>query len=506
MLRERFLAADVGITGANFLVAETGTSVIVTNEGNGDLTQILPRVHIVLAAIEKITPTLEDVSQILRLLARSATGQDMSVYTTFSTGPRRPGDPDGPEEYHVVILDNGRSAMLGSEFQDMLRCIRCGACMNHCPVYQAVGGHAYGWVYPGPMGAVLTPTLIGIDKAGPPAQRLDLLRALRGGLPDAHPAAEDDAPLARARVRAAPVAARRSATASASGPSSPSGRGSISSRPRLAMRVLANRGIGRGRFRSLPLAGGWTKYPRLPGAAGPDVPGSMWARAEERHERARRGPRQDPPLARRQRPTTPAGGPSSSPGSTAAEGRDPEARPARARRARRAFCSDGRKIRRHHRPRVPAPAMTCRKRWRNIFARRTCRRGSAWASDPALAGLPWRRRTIDARVTGLRRRSTRSGSAMPRPASPRPGRWCLPRARTTRDAELPARDPRGGARSRGCRGRLRGRLAKLRARYGKGVLPRTVNMITGPSRSGDIQQTLILGAHGPRRLHIVLVG
>ena len=102
MLRERFLAADVGITGANFLVAETGTSVIVTNEGNGDLTQILPRVHIVVASIEKVVPTLDDVSQILRLLARSATGQDMSVYTTFSTGPRRPGDPDGPEEYHVV--------------------------------------------------------------------------------------------------------------------------------------------------------------------------------------------------------------------------------------------------------------------------------------------------------------------------------------------------------------------------------------------------------------------
>src|SRR6185295_19765636 len=128
------LAADVGITGANFLVAETGTSVIVTNEGNGDLTQILPRVHIVLATIEKITPTLEDVSQILRVLARSATGQEISVYTTFSTGPRRPDDPDGPENYHVVLLDNGRSAMLGGDFEAMLRCIRCGACMNHCPI------------------------------------------------------------------------------------------------------------------------------------------------------------------------------------------------------------------------------------------------------------------------------------------------------------------------------------------------------------------------------------
>ncbi|HVZ10353.1 lactate utilization protein B [Rhodopila sp.] len=165
-LRARFLAADVGITGANFLIAETGSSVIVTNEGNGDLTQTLPRVHIVLASIEKCVPTLEDCMSLLRVLARSATGQDFSVYTTFSTGARRPGDLDGPEEYHVVLIDNGRSGMLGSAFQDMLRCIRCAACMNHCPVYGVVGGHAYGWVYPGPMGAVLTPGLIGVDRAG----------------------------------------------------------------------------------------------------------------------------------------------------------------------------------------------------------------------------------------------------------------------------------------------------------------------------------------------------
>jgi L-lactate dehydrogenase complex protein LldF len=165
ILREKFLAADVGVTGANFLIAETGTSVIVTNEGNGDLTQLLPKAHIVLASLEKVVPTLEDAAAIIRVLARSATGQDMSVYTTLSTGPRRPGDLDGPGEYHVVLLDNGRSALLGTHFQDMLRCIRCGACMNHCPVYGAVGGHAYGWVYPGPMGAVLTPSLIGIETA-----------------------------------------------------------------------------------------------------------------------------------------------------------------------------------------------------------------------------------------------------------------------------------------------------------------------------------------------------
>src|SRR6476619_4171227 len=166
ILRDRFLAADVGITGANFLVAETGTSIIVTNEGNGDLTQTLPRMHIVLASIEKVVPTLEDVSQLLRVLARSATAQEMSVYTTLSTGPRREGDPDGPAEYHVIILDNGRTAMLGGQLAEMLRCIRCGACMNHCPVYAAVGGHTYGWVYPGPMGAVLTPSIVGIENSG----------------------------------------------------------------------------------------------------------------------------------------------------------------------------------------------------------------------------------------------------------------------------------------------------------------------------------------------------
>ncbi|MDX1736759.1 MAG: LutB/LldF family L-lactate oxidation iron-sulfur protein [Alphaproteobacteria bacterium] len=166
VLRQKYLDSDVGITGANFLVAETGTSIIVTNEGNGDLTQTLPKVHIVIASMEKIIPTLEDASAVLRVLARSATGQEFSAYTTFSSGPKRPDDPDGPEEYHVVILDNGRSAMLGTEYQDMLRCIRCGACMNHCPVYGAVGGHAYGWVYPGPMGSVLTPGFIGIEEAG----------------------------------------------------------------------------------------------------------------------------------------------------------------------------------------------------------------------------------------------------------------------------------------------------------------------------------------------------
>jgi L-lactate dehydrogenase complex protein LldF len=165
VLRKKFLAAEVGITGANFLIAETGTSIIVTNEGNGDLTGTLPKVHIVLASIEKLVPTLEDAAQLLRVLARSSSGQDMAVYTTFATGPRRPDDPDGPLEYHVILLDNGRSAILGSDFAEVLRCIRCGACMNHCPVYQSIGGHAYGSVYPGPIGAVMMPALVGIENS-----------------------------------------------------------------------------------------------------------------------------------------------------------------------------------------------------------------------------------------------------------------------------------------------------------------------------------------------------
>ena len=166
VLRDKYLAADVGITGANFLIAESGTSVIVTNEGNGDLTCSLPKVHIVTAGIEKVVPTADDASTLLRLLGRSATGQDMTTYTTFTTGPKRSGDTDGPDEYHVVLIDNGRTSMLGDQFREMLRCIRCGACMNHCPVYGAIGGHAYGWVYPGPMGSVLTPLAVGLKEAG----------------------------------------------------------------------------------------------------------------------------------------------------------------------------------------------------------------------------------------------------------------------------------------------------------------------------------------------------
>ncbi|MCW5624955.1 MAG: iron-sulfur cluster-binding protein [Burkholderiales bacterium] len=164
-LREHFLTGEMGITGANFLIAETGSTLIVTNEGNGRMTTTMPRIHVAITGIEKVLGTLEDAACILRLLTRSATGQSISNYLTFNTGPKRDGDADGPEEMHVIIVDGGRSRLLGTDMQEALRCIRCGACMNHCPVYQNIGGHAYGWVYPGPIGSVLTPNYIGIENA-----------------------------------------------------------------------------------------------------------------------------------------------------------------------------------------------------------------------------------------------------------------------------------------------------------------------------------------------------
>jgi L-lactate dehydrogenase complex protein LldF len=162
VMRRHFEAADAGITGANFLVAETGTAIIVTNEGNGDLTRLLPKTHIVVTSIEKVVPSLSDVSILLRLLTRSATGQEITSYVSLMSGPKRSGDADGPQAFHVVLVDNGRSALLNSPAREILQCIRCGACLNHCPVYGVIGGHAYGAVYPGPLGAALDPGLDGI--------------------------------------------------------------------------------------------------------------------------------------------------------------------------------------------------------------------------------------------------------------------------------------------------------------------------------------------------------
>ncbi len=285
VLRKRYFEADVGFTGANFLVAETGSSVIVTNEGNGDLTQTLGKVHVVMASIEKVVPTLADCSQILRILARSATGQDMSVYTTFSTGPKREKDPDGPDEYHVILLDNGRSDMLGTEFEEMLRCIRCGACINHCPVYHSIGGHAYGSIYPGPMGSVLTPSLAGVEKAGtlPNAStfcgRCESVCPMRIPLPKM---------MRHWREREfeqhlQPKAARYGLALWAY----------FAKRPKLyralvsfAMPALSLLGGTSKRISSLPLASGWTKHRELPAPEGRTFM-QAWAQREALKQEAK---------------------------------------------------------------------------------------------------------------------------------------------------------------------------------------------------------------------------
>lgn len=283
ILREKFLAAEVGITGANFLVAETGSSVIVTNEGNGDLTQSLAKVHIAVASIEKIVPTLEDLSAIIRLLARSATGQEISTYTTLSTGPRRPGDPDGPQEYHVVILDNGRSAMLGTPFREALRCIRCGACMNHCPVYAAVGGHAYGWVYPGPIGSVLTPQFLGVKRAAdlPNAStfcgRCESVCPMKIPLPkllrhwrEAEFSEGGQSWGYRTGLRVWAYLAKKPRV--------------YHGVTRLGMALLGRLGKRRGAFRRLPLARGWTRHRDLPAPQGRTFQ-QLWAERQAGVER-----------------------------------------------------------------------------------------------------------------------------------------------------------------------------------------------------------------------------
>jgi len=165
VLRQHYLTADMGITGGNFFVAETGSVVVVTNEGNATLTTTLPKVHVAISGIEKIVPTLEDVATLMRLLPRSATGQSISNYVDILTGPKGADHINGPEHMYFILVDSGRTAVLGSEVREALRCIRCGACMNHCPVYQNIGGHSYGWVYPGPIGSILTPMYVGLENA-----------------------------------------------------------------------------------------------------------------------------------------------------------------------------------------------------------------------------------------------------------------------------------------------------------------------------------------------------
>jgi L-lactate dehydrogenase complex protein LldF len=165
-LREKYFQAGLGISGVNFALAENGTLVIVENEGNGRLSTTFPRIHVAVMGIEKVIPGYKELAVFLKLLARSATGQKLSTYMSFLQGPRRPEEEDGPEELHLILLDNGRSKILADpELRPSLYCLRCGACLTSCPVYQRIGGHAYGWVYSGPIGSTLAPQYLGLMRA-----------------------------------------------------------------------------------------------------------------------------------------------------------------------------------------------------------------------------------------------------------------------------------------------------------------------------------------------------
>lgn len=265
-LREKFLQADLGITGANFAVADTGTVVLVTNEGNGRMVTSLPRVHVAVMGVEKVVPSMTDLMVFLAILAKSATGQKLSVYTTLVRGPRRAGELEGPDEFHLVLLDNGRIGQLAGPLREALYCLRCGACLNVCPVYRQIGGHAYGYTYPGPIGILLTAMAHG------PGSVKDLAHAssLCGACVDACPV-RIDIPRMLIELRRevdeqkiAPWPERLAFKALAM----------VLSRPRLyrwgaALARLLQRPFARdGAIRRLPLAAGdWTRTRDLPAVA-----------------------------------------------------------------------------------------------------------------------------------------------------------------------------------------------------------------------------------------------
>ncbi len=267
VLREHYLTADMGISGGNFFVAESGSVLLVTNEGNATLTTTLPRVHIAISGIEKIVPTLEDVATLMRLLPRSATGQSISNYVDLLTGPKGAGEFHGVDHMYFIIVDSGRTEVLASNVSEALRCIRCGACMNHCPVYQNIGGQSYGWVYPGPIGSILTPMYVGLENALdlPQASTLcnqcgvvcpvkiplpDLQRKLREKEfeEDLRPWHE------RTGIKLWAWLAMRP--------------GLYAWGTRIGVRLLHARGDRNGMIRSLPLGGGWTDGRDMPAPSG----------------------------------------------------------------------------------------------------------------------------------------------------------------------------------------------------------------------------------------------
>ena len=268
VLRDHFLQAEVGIIGSNALIAENGYSMLVTNEGNGDLCANLPNVLIICTTLDRVLPRAEDATAIQRLLVRSATGQPHTCYTSFYSGPRREQDADGPLETHIVLLDNQRTDILASDYSDMLRCIRCGSCLNHCPIFAATGGHSYGWVYPGPMGSVLTPLLTSLEASEALPNACTSCGRCEEVCPSAIPLPDllRDLRHEQSVQKITPASWRNGLRLHAW----------VAARPRLyhaltaaAISLMHRLGRKQGRFSKLPLASGWTSKRDFPVPQGP---------------------------------------------------------------------------------------------------------------------------------------------------------------------------------------------------------------------------------------------
>lgn len=527
VLREKFLQADIGISGANFVVAETGTVVICTNEGNGRLVSSAPPVHVVVAGIEKVIPSLADLPLFLELLARSATGQAITVYTHLVTGPRGPGELDGPEELHVILMDHGRSRILASPYREVLACIRCGACLNHCPVYRQVGGHAYGSVYSGPIGVVLAPLLEEEGADDLPFDACSLCTACTDVCPVG-------IPLHRLILRHRADKARSVGRG-------PAGLGTAlelgawlwkSSRRYRASLRLARMGARVARRWRAAGGDGWLSSlpgPLAPWTWGRDLPepsersfAELWRRGEVLLGEGRRsveGPdRADTPLPIE--PSPPGGsagdGPPAPGGDASRQappdlarrvahftrmleqlgGRvhrvgDPQALPAALASLCEAVAPRGGRVVMTDDPGLAPRELAEALRQRGLLPYRT---GEADGPEPGPdRAEAWREqaRVAAVGITVGRYAVAETGSVVLL-AGPRQGRLAslLPTVQVTvvRESDVLVS------------------LEELAQRLGAQRLPSSVAIVTGPSRSADIENDLVLGVHGPSQVHVVLVG
>ena len=499
VLRQKFLAADAGITGANALIAESGSVMLITNEGNGDLCATNPKLHIVVAGVEKLVPDWRAALAVARVLPRSATGQEITVYATFHTGAKRAGEPDGPEETHIVLLAEARQRLLAGPFAQMLACIRCGACLNHCPVYQLTGGHAYGRVYSGPMGIVLGRAVFGLDGGDMLADSVEEACTLCNRCAEVCPAGIDLPALIR-RWRKAAVAAGEAGSLARAGQKL---HAALAARPKWYRRA-ASAGA-----RALQLLRRWPGLARrLPGlrewtAAGRALPVVAGATFLERHvgktfpaEEKRTGTSPSPALPPREVEER-----KDAPSRETSQNADLPI-PARARVAGAAAVEQfiafseeaGAPVHRVASPDEAAAIMARVLEEAGLERRVFAHPALTWAAEePVLAETfaPEVPAALMPALAGVAETGTllfASGPEAPVRAH------LLPEvlfAWLEEEAIVGSYE------------------AALKRTFGEALrdpsaLPRSILFVTGPSRTADVEQTLVLGAHGPRAVHVFL--